>query len=332
MKPFVVHHLESVDYERRTGGWIYNNRLIDCLQKAGCEVKRLILPPFFDASDDEIEANLEALLAGLPKGSIIVADNLYLMRFARQMKQRGLADRFDLPSPYFRRTVDRRRLGIGAGTAGFGRSEPCGLHLQPHRPTASSRSMALTVARSSSRCRVSTHASRHRQHVEGDWRFLSVGAVVPRKRYEFIIDALAAVPDRNWQWTVVGNVTRYPTYVAELRGAVRRHGLDRNIVFAGEVEEPELERLWREAHIFLMSSTHEGYGMAVAEALAHGVPTITTMAGAVADWASDAVILVRSDDPAEMAAQHCRHPERQIKLSCGAEPGTVFRKNTSELG
>jgi glycosyltransferase involved in cell wall biosynthesis len=138
------------------------------------------------------------------------------------------------------------------------------------------------------------------EHVEGDWRFLSVGAVVPRKRYELIIDALATLPDRHWQWTVVGNVTRYPAYVAALRSAVRRHGLDSRVELAGEVDD--IERLWREAHIFLLSSTHEGYGMAVAEALAHGVPTITTMAGAVADWASDAVILVRSDDPAEMAA------------------------------
>ncbi|MGE0282417.1 MAG: glycosyltransferase family 4 protein, partial [Rhizobiaceae bacterium] len=141
------------------------------------------------------------------------------------------------------------------------------------------------------------------EHMEGQWRFLSVGAVVPLKRYEFLIRALAALPDRNWYCTIVGNVTRYPAYVAALNEAVRCNGLTENITLPGEVDEPALERLWQRAHVFLFSSAYEGYGMAIAEALRRGLPTVTTRAGAVADWASNGVILVRSDDPAEMAAR-----------------------------
>jgi glycosyltransferase involved in cell wall biosynthesis len=139
------------------------------------------------------------------------------------------------------------------------------------------------------------------KHREGRWRFLSVGAVVPRKRYEFLIHVLAGLPDRNWHCTIAGNVSRYPAYVAELNETIRGYGLEQNTVLIGEVDEQALERLWEAAHVFLFSSGYEGYGMAIAEALRRGLPIVTTPAGAVADWASDGVVIVRSEDPAEMA-------------------------------
>ena len=90
MKPPPIHYLESVDYERRTGGWIYNNRLIACLQDAGCALEQLRLPAFFDAPDAVNAANFESLIEGLPAGSLIIADNLYLMRFAAQVRRHSL--------------------------------------------------------------------------------------------------------------------------------------------------------------------------------------------------------------------------------------------------
>jgi len=298
-KPHPVHYLESADYERRTGGWIYNNKLVERLQKAGCEVKQLKLPAFFGAPDDVNEANFETALKSLPPGSLLMADNLYLMRFARRLKRRGLR----IVSIFHHPISEERSTGGESESALEQQAlSEAGLVICTSNLTArhiftleriDERKIVVAVPGVDT-CEPSP------DHVEGVWRFLSVGAVVPRKRYEFIIEALADLPDSNWQWTVTGNLTRYPPYVSELKGVVRRRGLDRNIAFAGEVEDPDLERQWRDAHVFLMSSTHEGYGMAVAEALAHGLPTITTMAGAVADWAADAVILVRSDDPAEM--------------------------------
>jgi glycosyltransferase involved in cell wall biosynthesis len=304
MKSPPIHYLESADYERRTGGWIYNSRLAQCLVNEGCEVNRITLPAFFETPDDENEANLDTSLAGLPRGSVIVADNLYLMRFSRRIAELGMRT-----VSLFHHPVAEERSDDGAG-------QPDSKLEQRALAEAS-----LVVCTSELTAR-RIHAFENVDHDKivvavpgvgdctpspeysgGTWRFLSVGAVIPRKRYEFVIEALSALPDRDWHWTVVGNVTRYPSYVADLKSAVRALGLDGNIALAGEVDEAELEELWRNAHAFLFSSSYEGYGMAVAEALRRGLPTITTMAGAVADWASDAVILIGSDEPSDMARQ-----------------------------
>lgn len=303
MKPHSIHYLESVDYERRTGGWIYNNKLVGCLREAGCDVKQLTLPAFFDAPEVVNAANFETLLQGLPPTSLVIADNLYLMRFAEQVRRRGTR-----AVSIFHHPIAEERAADEAGE---------GSELE-RRALIEASLIVCTSALTAKRvfafngidnekvvvavpgvdpCRPSPG------HREGPWRFLSVGAVVPRKRYEFLIHALAGLPDRSWRCAIAGNVSRYPAYVAELNDAIRRNGLAGNITLSGEVDEPTLEHVWRDAHVFLFSSAYEGYGMAIAEALRRGLPTITTPAGAVADWASEGVVIVRPDDPAEMIAK-----------------------------
>lgn len=264
-------------------------------------MKQLTLPAFFDAPEVVNAANFETLLQGLPPASLVIADNLYLMRFAEQVRRRGTR----VVSIFHHPIAEERAAGGATGAeSALERAAlveaslvVCTSHLTAERVFALNgidSAKVVVAVPGVDVCRPSS------EYLAGQWRFLSVGAVVPRKRYEFLIHALAGLPDRDWRCAIVGNISRYPAYVAELNDAIRRNGLAGNLTLSGEVDEPTLEHVWRDAHVFLFSSAYEGYGMAIAEALRRGLPTITTSAGAVADWASAGVIIVRPDDPAEM--------------------------------
>jgi glycosyltransferase involved in cell wall biosynthesis len=76
-----------------------------------------------------------------------------------------------------------------------------------------------------------------------------------------------------------------------LRAAIATHGLTERITLFGAVDPAELESLYVTADIFVISSLYEGYGMAAAQAMAHGLPLIASTGGALATTIPDAAAL-----------------------------------------
>jgi glycosyltransferase involved in cell wall biosynthesis len=129
-------------------------------------------------------------------------------------------------------------------------------------------------------------------------RLLSVGAVIERKGYHNLIEALAGLRDKPWRLDIVGDLERAPDYVDGLRNQIRAAWLEDRVILRGGIARADLDACWLAAHIYVAVSLHEGYGMAVAEAIARGLPTVTTRAGAVGDWLDpDAAIIVADGSP-----------------------------------
>ncbi len=151
---------------------------------------------------------------------------------------------------------------------------------------------------------------------------LAVGSVVPRKGYDILVAALAGIPDLAWRLTIAGDRERSAETVQQLDAEIARLGLAGRIAFAGAVAPQRLMELYAVSDLFVLPSRFEGYGMAYAEAIAHGMPVVGTQAGAVPDTVpASAGVLVPPDDVEALAAVLRRlieSPGERERLAAGA--------------
>ncbi|HEY7086020.1 MAG TPA: glycosyltransferase family 4 protein [Hyphomicrobiaceae bacterium] len=118
-------------------------------------------------------------------------------------------------------------------------------------------------------------------------QLLSVGAIVPRKAFHLLVRALRPLRDRDWQLTIAGPTDRSPQALADVQAAIGTSGLEQRIVLAGPVNQDRLGKLYASADAFVLASLYEGYGMVLAEAMAHGLPIVCTSGGAAAETVPD---------------------------------------------
>lgn len=78
----------------------------------------------------------------------------------------------------------------------------------------------------------------------------------------------------------------------ELNKLVVSLGLVKNVEFTGYLTENELAKFYRNAHALIFPSLYEGFGIPVLEAMASGIPVITSKTTSLPEVAGDAAILV----------------------------------------
>lgn len=114
-------------------------------------------------------------------------------------------------------------------------------------------------------------------------QLLSVGAVIPRKGFDVLVEALYSLKSLSWTLTIAGDVTRDTNAFAHLKEVIRRCSLEDRIHVLGAVSDVELRQLYATSDVFVLASLYEGYGMVFAEAMANGLPIVATTGGAIAD-------------------------------------------------
>ncbi|MDR9502346.1 MAG: glycosyltransferase family 4 protein [Desulfurivibrionaceae bacterium] len=117
----------------------------------------------------------------------------------------------------------------------------------------------------------------------GPLQLLFVGNVIPRKGLLPLLEALAWVAPDRWRLSVVGGLEVDAAQTARARQLVRRYGLVESVRFLGPLPDGQLVALLRASHIFCMPYAYEGFGIAILEAMAFGLPALGSCQGAAGE-------------------------------------------------
>ncbi len=124
-------------------------------------------------------------------------------------------------------------------------------------------------------------------------------ADMPLKGLTYLMRAMADVLSvRNHLKLVVVGTPKKNGAVERLVGEL---GIGRWVEFTGRIDDGEFVRQYARASMAVIPSVYEGFGLPAGEAMACGVPVISTTGGALPEVVGDAGILVPPADPPALA-------------------------------
>jgi glycosyltransferase involved in cell wall biosynthesis len=289
------------DLATPTGGYAYDRRMIAELQKLGWQVDVVGLGEGFPRPGPDIKAKARDTLAGVPNECPIVIDGLalgVLPEAAQELRGRNpllalvhhplaLETGLEPAVAEALRKSERDALAAAVGVVVTSPSTATLLADDYDVPPE-----FITVV-----CPGTDRGETAKGSIDGLVRLLAVGAVVQRKGFDVLIEALAAIASLPWRLTIAGDRTRDVKAAEQLDADIRRHGLSARVDVLGTMPAERIASLYAGADIFVLASRFEGYGMAFAEALAHGLPVVGTTAGATPDTVPpNAGVLVEPND------------------------------------
>ena len=139
-------------------------------------------------------------------------------------------------------------------------------------------------------------------------------ADTPIKGLRYLLEAVSDLRrTRSLQLTVIGE----PKKSGAVETLVRDLALGDTVAFTGRIPNEAFARYYAEAAIAVIPSLYEGFGMPAGEAMACGVPVISTAGGALPEVVGDAGIIVPPADRQALAraiAHLLDHPEERLRL------------------
>jgi glycosyltransferase involved in cell wall biosynthesis len=148
--------------------------------------------------------------------------------------------------------------------------------------------------------------------------FCYLGRLESRKRQLLLVETLAELPS-DWSLVLIGGEGE-PGYAAKVRARGEQMGVSERLLCKGHVENPYA--LLRRARCFVSASADEGLGLSALEAMALGVPVISTPARGIVDFVRNRETgLLVSDNAGALAAKILEvesTPEVAAKLTAGA--------------
>ena len=155
-----------------------------------------------------------------------------------------------------------------------------------------------------------------------EFRIVFLGNVIFRKGLHTLLRAVKDLKS-NIHVDVIGGMTSEPLYADDMETYVRTQGLNSRVTFHLTLNhEPLIEKL-RNAHVLIVPSSYEGFGIVYLEGMCFGLPAIGTIAGAAGEVITHGEdgYLIEPDD-SDALARHINNlaadRELLLKLSLNA--------------
>ncbi len=314
------------DPDQRSGGYLYDKRLAHELAAAGWRVVHLRLPSSFPQPSPADLAATAAALADLPDDSVVLIDGLAFAAMPAIAAAQAVRLRLvalvhhpvgletGLPAERAERLLESERAALRLAEAIVVTS------------TTTARTLVRDFEVADERITVAPPGTDRAPLARGSGgavpALLAVGAVIPRKALDRLVAALVPLQHLPWRLEIAGSLERDRKSVAALRAAIAGLHDPGRVRLLGELDSDDLGRAYDRTDLFISSSIYEGYGMAVAEAVARGLPVVAVAGGALVDWLDrDAGLLVASSDPQALTPALARvvaDPQERARLRRGA--------------
>jgi glycosyltransferase involved in cell wall biosynthesis len=291
-----------------TGGNIYDRRVCAGLAEAGWEVVVATVAAAWPVPDSGARADLARIVSAIPDGEIALIDGLIASPTAAQLlPHTGRIRMTVLLHMPLATALDTRH------DASVRRSERVMLRAATNVVVTSewTREQVLTryeipasrvhVARPGVD-RVAAPARPVRGHL------ICVGTLGRHKGQDLLVEALAELGDLDWQCVLAGPLDRDPDFVDQLQTRITRLGYGHRVWLTGVLTGAVLSHAYTTADLLVAPSRSETYGMAVTEALAHGLPVIAAAVGGLPEALGSSTDgtrpgqLIPAGDPAALAA------------------------------
>jgi len=318
------------DIDTPTGGYRYDRRVLNGLRGLGWRIDVLALEGAYPAPDAAALADAEAAVAALPDGTVVIADGLAFgalpetaLRHAMRLRwvalvhhplcmESAAAPGAAQDSPLHeseRRALGAARHIVVTSDATATLLDEIGLAPAPltviepgcDRPDTDSAKPASGASAGATEQALPQRSPQRSPHPppQASPQLLCVASVTARKGHAVLLEALAGLRESPWTLHCVGSLTLEPAWASAMRTAAQAHGLQERVHWHGAVEAEALPGHYATADLLVLPSLYEGYGMVLAEALAHGLPVVASETGAAPRLlAGGAGVLVRPGDVA----------------------------------
>lgn len=128
---------------------------------------------------------------------------------------------------------------------------------------------------------------------------ITVGRIEPRKDYPTLVAAARIIKQKSYRYRflIVGDgIDR-----DKIGQAIKSFGLAEEVLMLGAVSEDLKAKLYRACDLFVLPTLYEGFGIVFIEAMASGLPIISTEVGAVPEVVKAAGVLVEPQNPKKLA-------------------------------